>query len=963
MKVKLVKKENLMKAANRANLVKVAVQVNGRTGQYSSHRWKNPGAALNVLKETMKRAGVKTTDELEFKDRKSKKTLNEDELIKQYKESKTTDTLQDFVKKNYTVSKVKDEKVKEKKPKENTKKVTAAEEKPKQDKQADPNLEQAIETLKGRTDRKDITIDRENGRTYVSSPYDKKFINHVKKIGGKWDADRKQWHVRQDRENELRDVIAENYGWDERENEYVVVKYTTPTVASHNEANRLGNIAVATRRKSDEPVELSNNTIVLKGEFPESSPSNKAPMVDADFDMEFATILPKKVYDSFDGPLLRSMKVVWEGEIGEKKDVEEPPKVEGPWFENIKLEGSEKQNSWANDIRRDFYDNYKKIIESAGSLVSKDSETEARIKAYAESMLNNPSSRDWIDNRHNVSPEKILQKAFEISSVGRQYDDVQFENIEESLPVVDGLDEENNQLRLEVIKTCLSIGYRNLEGLLKDPTSEKFDKDNVKLIDDALGARSNSDHDYWCTLNEFADVTLDAKEGREAPIETFEEFASAFFDSKKNLEPKLLKDEPFGILFAEEAILLRARMAAKLIRAEKLMEKKEQYESESKETDGDKFKEIEGLDKDTLRKVRRVFETQVSGSFWYFYCSGDKTPSLEKLVSYDKEVTEKDDDDSMWISSEDLFPKRMQYLRRFGTKKIESKNEYSKVNNYEDFNSKLSKLKDSHTDTVARAAMDMLGLDVPLYVKRNGKSLKLGRRELAGYCSILTDPKADNPVLEIAVVDYPESRQRSYKTTVHECMHGVFGNLKKSDGTNLSKMSTVFNEGMVEIMGQAATRKAYGKDYYDSIPSYLPFVTETAIRLKEMPEFKNKTVHEIGDLLSEKMVSKDAEFISSVVDHLEASREKERRLGNLDVDKYIKNTDVMERAAKKNAEKLGQDYEKSNMANLVEQIKSGLISLQGAMNSSQYRDVAIALLYRLLEEDDEEAAETLSAFQ
>lgn len=967
MKVKLVKKENLMKATNRANLVKVAVQVNGRTGQYSSHRWKNPGAALNVLKETMKRAGVKTTDELEFKDRKSKKTLNEDELIKQYKESKTTDTLQDFVKKNYTVSKAKDkpkeEKVKEKKPKDKAKNVIVAEEKPKQEKQSEPDLEQAIETLKGRTDRKDITIERENGRVYVSSPKDKAFINDVKRIGGKWDPDRKQWHVHQDRENELRDLIAEDYGWDERENEYVVVKYETNALWANQNVNRLGKVGIASRSDYNEPVELSDNTIVLKGEFEDSSPSNRTyPMVDADVFMEFATILPKKVYDSFDAPLLRSMKVVWEGEIGEKKDVEEQPKTEGHWFEKIKLEGSEKQNKWADDIRRDFYDNYKKVIESTGSLVSKDSETEARIKAYAESMLNNPSSRDWIDNRHNVSPEKILQKAFEISSVGRQYDDVQFENIEESLPVVDGLDEENNQLRLEVIKTCLSIGYRNLEGLLKEPTSEKFDKDNVKLIDDALGARYNSDHDYWCTLNEFADVTLNAEEGREAPIETFEEFASAFFDSKKNLEPKLLKDEPLGILFAEEAILLRAKMAAKLIRAEKLMEKKARYESEGKETDGDKFNEIEGLDKDTLRKVRRVFETQVSGSFWYFYCSGDKTPSLEKLVSYDKEVARKDDDDSMWISSEDLFPKRMRYLRRFGTKKIESKNEYAKADSYDDFNSKLSKLKDSHTDTVARAAMDMLGLDVPLYVKRNGKSIKLGRRQLAGYCSILTDPKKDNPVLEIAVVDYPESRQSSYKTTIHECMHGVFGNLKKSDGTNLSSMTSVFNEGMVEIMGQAATRKAYGKDYYDRFPSYLPFVTETTIRLKEMPEFKGKTVHEIGDILCEKMVAKDSEFMSNVVEHLESSRKKDRRLENANVDRYVENIDHVEKVVRERTEKQGQTYEKSEMGKLVEQIKAGLISLQGAMNSFQYREVATALLYRLLEED-EEAAETLSAFQ
>lgn len=961
MKVKLVKKENLMKAANRANLVKVAVQVNGRTGQYSSHRWKNPGAALNVLKETMKRAGVKTTDELEFKDRKSKKTLNEDELIKQYKESKTTDTLQDFVKKNYTVSKVKDEKVKEKKPKENTKKVTAAEEKPKQDKQADPNLEQAIETLKGRTDRKDITIDRENGRTYVSSPYDKKFINHVKKIGGKWDADRKQWHVRQDRENELRDVIAENYGWDERENEYVVVKYTTPTVASHNEANRLGNIAVATRRKSDEPVELSNNTIVLKGEFPESSPSNKVPMVDADFDMEFATILPKKVYDSFDAPLLRSMKVVWEGEIGEKRDVEEPPKVEGPWFEKIKLEGSEKQNKWAEDIRRDFYESYEKILESTKNVTPKDSAAERRLTNYVRDMLSNTSSRDWIDKRSKVSPEGILQGVYEITAMESFAHAREFDNLKDKLPDVIGMNDDTADLRTKIIERSLSDCYDKLTRLVRSPETQESNESARGFIESTLNALSNSDPDYWAGAVAFFFNIDMARAGEKSPIGSFSRQVKSFYKSKNELEPKLIQDiMGFSAEDAKEiraeALKTRSGMAAKLLRAERLMDSKERLEAKGRGVDSNKYKEIDGLTRESLETARKIFETEVSVSFWY---NNYEIGSIQGLL---KEGVKKDDDDSMWISSEDLFPKRMRYLRRFGTKKIESKNEYAKANSYDDFNSKLSKLKDSHTDTVARAAMDMLGLDVPLYVKRNGKSLKLGRRELAGYCSILTDPKKDSPVLEIAVVDYPQSRQSSYKTTIHECMHGVFGNLKKSDGTNLSRMTSVFNEGMVEIMGQAATRKAYGKDYYDGFPSYLPFVTETTIRLKEMPEFKGKTVHEIGDILCEKMVAKDSEFMSNVVEHLESSRKKDRRLENANVDKYVENIDHVEKVVRERTEKNGQTYEKSEMGKLVEQIKAGLISLQGAMNSFQYREVATALLYRLLEED-EEAAETLSAFQ
>lgn len=962
MKVKLVKKENLMKAANRANLVKVAVQVNGRTGQYSSHRWKNPGAALNVLKETMKRAGVKTTDELEFKDRKSKKTLNEDELIKQYKESKTTDTLQDFVKKNYTVSKAKDkpkeEKVKEKKPKDKAKNVIVAEEKPKQEKQSEPDLEQAIETLKGRTDRKDITIERENGRVYVSSPKDKAFINDVKRIGGKWDPDRKQWHVHQDRENELRDLIAEDYGWDERENEYVVVKYETNTLWANQNVNRLGKVGIASRSDYNEPVELSDNTVVLKGEFEDSSPSNRTyPMVDADIFMEFATILPKKVYDSFDAPLLRSMKVVWEGEIGEKKDIEEQPKAEGPWFENIKLQGSEKQKKWAADIRGEFSENAKNLLDkierSSNSNANVDKIKES-VKNYVDEKLKDDSSRNWIDERNSIGERDILEKVLKISS----YQDKDYaEKLRvENLAPIEGASDELLNSR----ERYMNRGASEVLRMLDDARKGKITLDDQKagFIDDFMSNYNETDPAYWEAVDTYVkNLTVDN-------FVNEDQIDWSLFVVKKTLTPKIIEDVEASD--EEKALVAKKRfeMAAKILRADVIMDgDKNDLRTHARRQNlpEDTYeKEFKGLDSISLYRAHEIMQRNVSQSFWNRIVE----QGIDTVQGLVKEAAQIDDDDSMWISSEDLFSEELKYVKRFGTKKIEAKNEYAKVNNYEDFNSNLSKLKDSHTDTLARAAMDMLGLDVPLYVKRNGKSLKLGfGREVDGYCEWSKDGLGRYRVSEIAVVDHPEYRQQSYKTTVHECMHGVFVNMQKSDGTSLAEMTKVFNEGMVEIMGQSAVRKAYGSDYADSLPAYLPFVTQTAVRLKEMPEFENKNIHEIGELLAQKMVAKDVVFMSSVVDHLEASRKKVRRLENLDVDKYIKNTDAMERAAKKDAEKLGQDYEKSDMANLVEQIKSGLISLQGAINSSQYKEVAIALLYRLLEEDDEEAAETLSAFQ
>lgn len=965
MKVRLVKKEDLMKATNRANLVKVAVQVNGRTGQYSSHRWKNPGAALNVLKETMKRAGVKPTDELEFKNKKTKKTLNEDELIKDYKQSKTTDTLQDFVRKNYTVSKAKEEKVKEEKPKVNKKKKTYQEEKPKSEKQVEPKLEQAIEALKGRTDRKDIKIERENGRVYVSSPKDKAFIYDVKRIGGKWDPDRKQWSVRQDRENELRDLIAEDYGWDERENEYVVVKYEASTIASHNDTDRLGNIAIASREKRDEPVELSDNTIILKGEFPESSPSNKYPMVDADINMEFATILPKKVYDSFDGPLQRSMKVVWEGKVGDKKEIESPDNIDKPWFEDIKLEGSEKQNRWANDIRYEFFDSYKKILESTEEVMSKDSVTEAKIKAYVEAMLTNPSSRDWIDNRDNVSPKKILQKVFQISSSASLFNDIETEGVKETLPAIEGLDEDTEALRTELIETGLSIGYRELNALVTTPQYSNIDGSDIRFIENILEAKGNADYDYWCTLEPFLRTALETEEGQEAPIRNLQDVSNAFFSSKKDLEPKLLEDIPSGteqeaLDNKEKALNARARLTAKYIRAEKILSKKERYQAKGREIDESKYKEIDGLTRESLETARKMFETEVSQSYWNDIA--DKgVVSIQDLL---KENTTEADLSAYEVifRSHSKRAREAREARHKNATRVDSKGDYKEVANYGELKKNLSLLKDSKTEVVGRAAMDMVGLTSPLYVNKETPFI-LGGSTAHGYCEYdFSNPDNTNNVAEIGVVDYKENRQQSFKTSIHESMHGAFGNIKLSDGSPLAKALTLKNhEGMVEIIGQATTKAAYGDKYKDPQPSYLPFVVDTALRLRSRDELKGKSVHQIGEYLGEKAIAKDAKYFEDLSGFLD----KNKRVGlRGDVVKELsKNTGKVETVAKKEHERSGKgDFEKSNLANLVEQMKAGLITLQGALNSSQYGDVAVVLLYRLLEED-EEAAETLSAFQ
>lgn len=74
---------------SRANLVKVAKQVQGKTGTYQSHRWINPNKAMDMLKEDLKKQGMKDFENLKFTDKETGKSYGEKELISKMQEKST----------------------------------------------------------------------------------------------------------------------------------------------------------------------------------------------------------------------------------------------------------------------------------------------------------------------------------------------------------------------------------------------------------------------------------------------------------------------------------------------------------------------------------------------------------------------------------------------------------------------------------------------------------------------------------------------------------------------------------------------------------------------------------------------------------------------------------------------------------------------------------------------------------
>lgn len=96
---------------SRANLVKVAKQVQGKTGTYQSHRWINPNKAMDMLKEDLKKQGMKDFENLKFTDKETGKSYSEKELISKMQEEKYNGTLQTYAKQFKISSKKSDKRV------------------------------------------------------------------------------------------------------------------------------------------------------------------------------------------------------------------------------------------------------------------------------------------------------------------------------------------------------------------------------------------------------------------------------------------------------------------------------------------------------------------------------------------------------------------------------------------------------------------------------------------------------------------------------------------------------------------------------------------------------------------------------------------------------------------------------------------------------------------------------------
>lgn len=300
---------------------------------------------------------------------------------------------------------------------------------------------------------------------------------------------------------------------------------------------------------------------------------------------------------------------------------------------------------------------------------------------------------------------------------------------------------------------------------------------------------------------------------------------------------------------------------------------------------------------------------------------------------------------------------------REGTTRVESKGEYKQVKNINELVNQVKPLKDSHTKIKGRAIMDMFGISADLYSKSNNIPFPTGS---VGYCSRQYNEKTGKGYIsEIGLVADRGNSYDETKTAVHECMHAkltLSGKNKLMDsiytsGKKGKQIILKIEEPMVELAGQAVARQIHGDEANKSLHSYATFIADFLPRVWASDVFKNVRKQGslgIGQAIAEQLTSGNVDFINKVYDSFNTNDDKKANSNRM---KAIE-TKMLERTDK--VEKIQNDTGVSSIANLVEELKRGTISLEGALNSNKYRELAAVLIAKFLEDEDLEALEGLA---
>lgn len=579
------------------------------------------------------------------------------------------------------------------------------------------------------------------------------------------------------------------------------------------------------------------------------------------------------------------------------------------------LTGSIKQTNWAVSIRNEYINEMKPFIEYANN---HDNDFNRLFVKVANDIQNITDSSYWIDNRKQNFPKlinnNITMFRFDIPLVRKftgEWTKNKISVLDPDTDLTPINDEIATERRKELCEGINKTATNYLESLIEDihPKYNNLESKTSNLLDELNSAvdivKNNTDVMLWRHF----------KISTRAIQDYYKYSPKMDYDENDLSNPEMLEklDEAYSCRWN---LIRKTRQAIR----KSLISESQAYTLTNMletETNPDFYINIKDL---SVGDVLKICE--------------ERNADIQDKVDVIFRTKSKDNSDE---------------LRKKGAKLVPSKGEYEKSNSFSDLKKSAAKLKELHTDVVGRAIMDMAGIYSPLYVKRDGKPYQTTMGQLHGYC---TSNRATGEVYEIGVVDYPDDRAQSYKTTVHETMHGLLSKTIKENGMSyVFDLPSRYNEGIVELVASTSLKEAYGKEYKNKDRrSYEDYVVDTVLKLKRMPEYKDKTISQLGQILGDAAFNGDAKTLEKIKDHLVNTRISYKQVNSFtpaQIEKAAKNRYAAEHDGDMT------NFEKTQLAMLVERIKNTNYTLEDAMRGGQ-RYLAFVLLYNILDEEDDE---------
>lgn len=148
-----------------------------------------------------------------------------------------------------------------------------------------------------------ISVEIKDGKAYISTPYNGKFVHYMKQLGARWDTETKRWIVPEEMLRHARTAMKKAYGETDLTpaSELVTLKvHTTKEVWAIQEAIIIAGRTVARAFDRDGGAIVGNGVAFIRG-APESGGSRT----------RWATVIPADAeFEIYDVPIVKAEEVL-----------------------------------------------------------------------------------------------------------------------------------------------------------------------------------------------------------------------------------------------------------------------------------------------------------------------------------------------------------------------------------------------------------------------------------------------------------------------------------------------------------------------------------------------------------------------------------------------------------------------------------------------------------------------------